>query len=43
MTATGTGVSRAAEAREHGIAPVREGHTAYEFMTDRDGDGVVCE
>lgn len=32
-----------AEAREHGIAPVREGHPAYPFMRDADGDGVVCE
>ena len=39
----GNGRITCAEAREHGIAPVREGHPAYEFMTDRDGDGVVCE
>ena len=32
-----------AEARAHGIAPVRRGHPAYEFMNDRDRDGVVCE
>jgi len=32
-----------AEARRHGIAPVRRGHPAYAFMNDRDGDGVVCE
>ena len=32
-----------AEARAHGIAPVRRGHPAYAFMTDGDGDGVVCE
>ena len=31
------------EARAHGIAPVRRGHPAYEYMNDRDGDGVVCE
>ena len=31
------------EARRHGIAPVPKGHPAYEFMNDRDGDGVVCE
>ena len=31
------------EAREHGIAPVARSHSAYPFMTDRDGDGVVCE
>ena len=32
-----------AEARAHGIAPVRRGHPAYEYMDDRDNDGVVCE
>ena len=32
-----------AEARAHGIAPVRRGHPAYEYMSDRDGDGVACE
>ena len=32
-----------AEARAHGLAPVRRGHAAYAFMTDGDGDGVVCE
>ena len=32
-----------AEARRHGIAPVRRGHPAYPFMNDRDGDGIVCE
>ena len=31
------------EARSHGIAPVRRGHPAYQYMDDRDGDGVVCE
>ena len=30
-----------AEARKHGIAPVRRGHPAYQYM--HDGDGVVCE
>ncbi|MCY4626281.1 MAG: excalibur calcium-binding domain-containing protein [Acidobacteria bacterium] len=25
------------------MAPVRRGHPAPEFMSDRDGDGVVCE
>jgi hypothetical protein len=30
------------EARSHGIAPVTEGHPAYPFMRDADGDGVVC-
>ena len=32
-----------AEARNHGIAPVRRGDPAYEYMRDGDGDGVVCE
>lgn len=32
-----------AEARAHGIAPVRNGHPAYEYMNDPDKDGVVCE
>ena len=32
-----------AEARSHGIAPVRRGHPAYQYMRDADGDGVVCE
>ena len=32
-----------AEARAHGIAPVYSTHPAYPYMTDRDGDGVVCE
>ncbi len=32
-----------AEARSHGIAPVRRGHPAYRYMRDGDGDGVVCE
>ena len=31
------------EARRHGIAPVPRGHSAYPFMRDGDGDGVVCE
>ncbi|MBH0034575.1 excalibur calcium-binding domain-containing protein [Pseudoalteromonas sp. NZS71_1] len=31
------------EAREHGIAPVHSDHPAYEYMSDRDGDGKVCE
>ena len=39
----GNGRITCAEARAHGIAPVRRGHPAYEFMNDRDGDGVVCE
>ena len=32
-----------AEARSHSIAPVRRGHPAYEYMVDRDSDGIVCE
>ena len=32
-----------AEARAHGIAPVYRDHPAYPYMTDADGDGVVCE
>ena len=32
-----------AEARNHGIAPVHQGHPAYHYMRDADGDGVVCE
>ena len=39
----GNGRVSCAEARRHGIAPVRRGHPAYAFMSDRDGDGVVCE
>ncbi|NMR27448.1 hypothetical protein HH219_18220 [Pseudoalteromonas sp. NEC-BIFX-2020_015] len=31
------------EARAHGIAPVYSDHPAYEYMSDRDGDGKVCE
>lgn len=32
-----------AEARNHGIAPVYSTHPAYPYMSDADGDGVVCE
>ena len=39
----GNGRISCAEARRHGIAPVRRGHPAYPFMYDADGDGVVCE
>ena len=39
----GNGRITCAEGRAHGIAPVRRGHPAYEFMRDTDGDGVVCE
>jgi len=39
----GNGHITCAEARAAGIAPVPASHPAYEFMTDGDGDGVVCE
>ncbi len=39
----GNGRITCAEARRHGIAPVKRGHVAYPFMNDGDGDGVVCE
>ena len=39
----GNGRITCAEARGHGIAPVRRGHPAYRHMNDADGDGVVCE
>jgi hypothetical protein len=39
----GNGRITCAEARRHGIAPVRRGHPAYRYMNDRDNDGVVCE
>ena len=39
----GNGRITCAEARAHGIAPVRRGHPAYQYMNDRDGDGIVCE
>ena len=32
-----------AEARAHGIAPVRRDHPAYQYMRDGDSDGIVCE
>ena len=32
-----------AEARAHGIDPVRRDHPAYQYMDDRDDDGIVCE
>ena len=32
-----------AEARAHGIAPVPRDHPAYQYMDDRDNDGIVCE
>ena len=39
----GNGRITCAEARAHGITPVSRGHPAYQYMTDRDNDGVVCE
>ena len=39
----GNGRITCSEARAHGIAPVRRGHPAYQYMRDADGDGVVCE
>jgi hypothetical protein len=39
----GNGRITCAEARAHRIAPVTEGHPAYKYMNDRDGDGTVCE
>ena len=39
----GNGRISCAEARAHGIAPVRRGHPAYGHMRDGNGDGVVCE
>ena len=39
----GNGRITCAEARGHGIAPVRSDHPAYPYMNDADGDGVVCE
>lgn len=39
----GNGRITCAEARRHGIAPVRRSHPAYQHMRDGDGDGVVCE
>ena len=39
----GNGRITCAEAERHGIAPVRRDHPAYQYMTDRDGDGIVCE
>ncbi len=32
-----------AEARSHGITPVKRGDPAYPYMSDRDGDGIICE
>ena len=32
-----------AEAVAHGIAPVRRGHPAYDYMRDQDNDGEACD
>ena len=32
-----------AEARNHAIAPVYPAHTSYPYMTNADGESVVCE
>ena len=39
----GNGRISCSEARAHGIAPVYWWHPAYAYMTDRDGNGVVCQ
>ena len=39
----GNGSITCAEARRHGIAPVRRSHPTYRYMRDADADGVVCE
>lgn len=39
----GNGRITCSEARAHGIAPLRRGDPAYQYMRDADGDGVVCE
>ena len=39
----GDGRITCSEARRQGIAPVERSHPAYQYMDDRDGDGVVCE
>ena len=39
----GNGRITCAEARAHGIAPVRRDHPAYQYMRDGDSDGIVCE
>ena len=38
----GNGRITCAEARRHGIAPVRRGHPAYPYMRDANDDGIVC-
>ena len=39
----GDGRITCSEARRQGIAPVERSHPAYQYMDDRDGDGIVCE
>ena len=39
----GNGRISCSEARAHGIAPVYWWHPAYPYMTDSDGNGVVCQ
>ena len=39
----GDGRITCSEARRQGITPVERSHPAYQYMDDRDGDGVVCE
>ena len=39
----GNGRITCAEARRHGLVPVRHGHPAYSYMRDPDNDGIVCE
>jgi len=39
----GNGRITCAEARTHGISPVRRNHPAYAYMRDGDSDGVVCQ
>ena len=39
----GNGRITCSEARDHGIAPVRRDHPAYQYMDDPDDDGIVCE
>ena len=38
----GNGRITCAEARRHGIVPVRRGHPAYPYMRDANDDGIVC-
>ena len=38
----GNGQISCAEARAHGITPVRRADPAYHFMRDPDGDGIIC-